>query len=81
MLCSLDTDVTTKKENLPNGKKTKGRVKIKMEFIDNKLRKAIMNLFGTYWVTHKKSQLITQPLLYLYCEGCVIICGYLRGGR
>lgn len=24
---------------LPNGKKTKGRVKIKMEFIDNKLRR------------------------------------------
>jgi len=36
---SPDTDVTTKKENLPNGKKTKGRVKIKMEFIDNKLRR------------------------------------------
>ena len=37
-----------KKENLPNGKKTKGRVKIKMEFIDNKLRKAIMNLGCRY---------------------------------
>ena len=31
----------SKKRNnsLPNGKKTKGRVKIKMEFIDNKLRR------------------------------------------
>jgi len=28
-----------KKDSLPNGKKTKGRVKIKMEFIDNKLRR------------------------------------------
>ncbi len=27
------------KQPLPNGKKTKGRVKIKMEFIDNKLRR------------------------------------------
>ena len=26
-------------EHNPNGKKTKGRVKIKMEFIDNKLRR------------------------------------------
>ena len=23
----------------------------------------------------------TQPSLYLYCEGCVIICGYLWGAR
>lgn len=29
----------TKKTPPPNGKKTKGRVKIKMEFIDNKLRR------------------------------------------
>lgn len=29
----------SKKDSLPNGKKTKGRVKIKMEFIDNKLRR------------------------------------------
>lgn len=28
-----------KKTSPPNGKKTKGRVKIKMEFIDNKLRR------------------------------------------
>jgi hypothetical protein len=28
-----------KRPGLPNGKKTKGRVKIKMEFIDNKLRR------------------------------------------
>jgi len=28
-----------KKDVLPNGKKTKGRMKIKMEFIDNKLRR------------------------------------------
>lgn len=33
-------DQTQQKQNiLPNGKKTKGRVKIKMEFIDNKLRR------------------------------------------
>ncbi|XP_064098967.1 serum response factor-like isoform X1 [Macrobrachium nipponense] len=30
---------TNKQSLLPNGKKTKGRVKIKMEFIDNKLRR------------------------------------------
>lgn len=30
---------STKKSSPPNGKKTKGRVKIKMEFIDNKLRR------------------------------------------
>ncbi|KAK7078461.1 hypothetical protein SK128_002854 [Halocaridina rubra] len=30
---------STKPSLLPNGKKTKGRVKIKMEFIDNKLRR------------------------------------------
>ena len=30
---------TNKKTPPPNGKKTKGRVKIKMEFIDNKLRR------------------------------------------
>ncbi|XP_045115319.1 serum response factor homolog isoform X4 [Portunus trituberculatus] len=34
---SLDPQQQTK--TLPNGKKTKGRVKIKMEFIDNKLRR------------------------------------------
>uniref|UniRef100_A0A2P2IBQ8 Serum response factor homolog n=2 Tax=Hirondellea gigas TaxID=1518452 RepID=A0A2P2IBQ8_9CRUS len=32
-------DQTQKQNMLPNGKKTKGRVKIKMEFIDNKLRR------------------------------------------
>jgi len=32
-------DVKPKKAPPPNGKKTKGRVKIKMEFIDNKLRR------------------------------------------
>ena len=33
-------DASNQKQNmLPNGKKTKGRVKIKMEFIDNKLRR------------------------------------------
>ena len=30
---------SSKKLPPPNGKKTKGRVKIKMEFIDNKLRR------------------------------------------
>lgn len=34
-----DKQETTKKTPPPNGKKTKGRVKIKMEFIDNKLRR------------------------------------------
>uniref|UniRef100_A0A2R5LC28 Serum response factor homolog n=1 Tax=Ornithodoros turicata TaxID=34597 RepID=A0A2R5LC28_9ACAR len=33
------TEPTPKKVPPPNGKKTKGRVKIKMEFIDNKLRR------------------------------------------
>ena len=33
------SDVKPKKAPPPNGKKTKGRVKIKMEFIDNKLRR------------------------------------------
>ena len=32
-------------------------------------------------MTHNKPQIITQPLLYLYYEGCVIICGYLWGTR
>ena len=36
---SLDQQPTNKPNLLPNGKKTKGRVKIKMEFIDNKLRR------------------------------------------
>ena len=35
---SLDSP-QQKPSMLPNGKKTKGRVKIKMEFIDNKLRR------------------------------------------
>jgi hypothetical protein len=34
-----NADVKPKKAPPPNGKKTKGRVKIKMEFIDNKLRR------------------------------------------
>ena len=25
--------------------------------------------------------MVTQPSLYLYCEGCVIICSYLWGAR
>jgi hypothetical protein len=33
------TSEAGQKTALPNGKKTKGRVKIKMEFIDNKLRR------------------------------------------
>lgn len=33
------TETSKKKTSPPNGKKTKGRVKIKMEFIDNKLRR------------------------------------------
>lgn len=36
---NLDSQPTSKPSLLPNGKKTKGRVKIKMEFIDNKLRR------------------------------------------
>ena len=36
---SLDQQQSNKASILPNGKKTKGRVKIKMEFIDNKLRR------------------------------------------
>ena len=33
------TSLDNSQKQLPNGKKTKGRVKIKMEFIDNKLRR------------------------------------------
>lgn len=36
---SATADAGHKKTCPPNGKKTKGRVKIKMEFIDNKLRR------------------------------------------
>lgn len=36
---SLEEEPQQPKSVLPNGKKTKGRVKIKMEFIDNKLRR------------------------------------------
>lgn len=36
---SLEPQQQQSKSALPNGKKTKGRVKIKMEFIDNKLRR------------------------------------------
>ena len=25
------------------------------------------------------AEIITHPFLYLYCEGCMIICGYLWG--
>ena len=36
---SAQQQAANKQALLPNGKKTKGRVKIKMEFIDNKLRR------------------------------------------
>lgn len=39
MNSNSDGQTWNKREALPNGKKTKGRVKIKMEFIDNKLRR------------------------------------------
>ena len=30
-----------------------------------------------YWVTQKSAQICTVIYVHLYCEGCVIICGYL----
>ena len=35
----------------------------------------------TYWVPQKSPQICTVIHLLLYCEGCVIICGYLWGAR
>ena len=45
------------------------------------MKKNIPKCCLTYWVSHKLPQIITQPSLNLYCEGCVIICGYLWGAR
>lgn len=67
----------SKKTPPPNGKKTKGRVKIKMEFIDNKLRRyttfskrktGIMKkvsfiLFASQSTDHQR----TIETIYLFC--------------
>lgn len=49
----------TKKTPPPNGKKTKGRVKIKMEFIDNKLRR--------YTTFSKRKTGIMKKVCYYSC--------------
>ena len=40
---------------------------------NSKWKKKKMSIFR-YWVSHKLPQIITQPFLHLYCEGCY----YLR---
>ena len=34
-----------------------------------------------YWVTQKYAQICTVIHLHMYCEGCVIFCGYLWGAE
>lgn len=63
--CHQVMEVPTKKLPAANGKKTKGRVKIKMEFIDNKLRR--------YTTFSKRKTGIMKKVSYMESEN---LCGF-----
>jgi len=56
-----------KKTPPPNGKKTKGRVKIKMEYIDNKLRRYTTFSKRKTGIM-KKVKFKIEPFLYVICD-------------
>ena len=64
-----------KQSVLPNGKKTKGRVKIKMEFIDNKLRR-----YTTF--SKRKTGIMKKVIIFKYlfsvmndtCQHIILDC-------
>jgi hypothetical protein len=51
----------------PNGKKTKGRVKIKMEYIDNKLRRYTTFSKRKTGIMKKVRKLFEQISTFIFC--------------